>query len=233
MEPVASRDPQPAFIQDFDRLGPAEPILVAGRHGVCFSARDSHMMTSSDTMAPLRFDLARGRIHNREGDNFVLLPISVMSELCRSLPEDSLVSLGYAVGTEIGRRLSQRVNGSSSLSVGDIVTEIGIELATAGFGTLGVEIWGKALVFTLEASPLTFGGSNGIDRADPLIGAVLSGILMRAFSRDGNVVAIGRTAGIARFVACSLGTSERVEQWLNEDLTATEVLARLNQGGAA
>lgn len=187
------------------------------------------MMTSSDTSAPLRFDLNRGRIHNREGDAFLLLPISVMSELCRSLSEDSLVSFGYAVGTEIGRRLASRLNDGSG-SVAEIVTEVGTELATAGLGTLGVEIWGKALVFTLKDTPLSFGGMETVDRADPLLGAILAGILMRAFSRDANVVALGRSHGLARFVVCSLSTSEQVESWVSSNLSSIEVLARLNQG---
>lgn len=188
------------------------------------------MMTSSDTTAPLRFDLYRGRIHNREGDAFVLLPISVMSELCRALPEDSLVSFGYAVGTEIGRRLASRI-GNSDGSVADMVSEVGTELATAGLGTLGVEVWGRALVFTIRDTPLTFGGSETVDRADPLLGAILSGVLMRAFSRDANVIALGRNASVARFVACSLSASEQVEHWVSSNLSAAEVLARLNQGG--
>lgn len=188
-------------------------------------------MTSSDTTAPLRFDLDRGRIQNREGDAFLLLPISVMSELCRSLSEDSLVSFGYAVGTEIGRRLASRV-GNGSGSVADIVAEVGSEFATAGLGTLGVEVWGKALVFTLKETPLSFGGMEAVDRADPLLGAILSGILMRAFSRDANVVALGRNHGLARFVVCNLSTSEQVENWVNGNLSTAEVLARLNQGGA-
>lgn len=187
------------------------------------------MMTSSAT-APLRFDLHRGRIQNREGDGFLLLPISVMSELCRSLSEESLVSFGYAVGTEIGRRLAGRL-GNSNSSVADVVAEVGSEFATAGFGTLGVEIWGKALVFTLKDTPLTFGGMETVDRADPLLGAILSGVLMRAFSRDSNVVALGRSHGVARFVACSSGTSEQVEGWVGANLSSAEVLARLNQGG--
>ena len=145
------------------------------------------MMTSSDSEAPLRFDLLRGRIQNREGDAFLLLPISVMSELCRSLSSDSLASFGYAIGAEIGRRVAGRLANSSG-TVADTIAELGLELATAGFGTLGVEVWGQALVFTLKETPLSFGGGEGVDRADPLLASLLSGILMRAFSRDTNEI---------------------------------------------
>jgi hypothetical protein len=184
--------------------------------------------------APLRFDLNRGRISNRDGDGFVLVPLAVMSELCRELSEDSLTSFGYAMGTEVGRRLQQRLSGSagdSGASLNDVVGAMGDELATAGLGTLGVEIWGNALVFTLQEAVLSFGGDGtGLDRADSLIAALLSGVLMRAFSRDSNVVALGRSGRTARFVACSPGTSEHVERWVAERLSAAEVLARLNQG---
>lgn len=183
--------------------------------------------------APLRFDLNRGRISNRVGDAFVLVPIAVMSELCRELSEDSLTSFGYAMGTEIGRRLHQRVNSPSELpsaTLNDVVSALGDELATAGLGTLGVEIWGEALVFTLQDAVLSFGAGSGLDRADSLLAALLSGVLMRAFSRDSNVVALGRTGRTARFVVCNPVTSEQVERWVAEQLSAPEVLARLNQG---
>lgn len=183
--------------------------------------------------APLRFDLNRGRISNRDGDAFVLVPIAVMSELCRELSEDSLTSFGYAMGTEIGRRLQQRVSSPSDLpsaTLNDVVAALGDELATAGLGTLGVELWGDALVFTLQDAVLSFGAAAGLDRADSLIAALLAGVLMRAFSRDSNVVALGRTGRTARFVACNPATSEQVERWVSERASAAEVLARLNQG---
>jgi hypothetical protein len=184
--------------------------------------------------APLRFDLNRGRISNRDGDAFVLVPIAVMSELCRELSEDSLTSFGYAMGTEVGRRVLQRVSHPGDLptaSLNDVVAALGDELATAGLGTLGVEIWGSALVFTLQDAVLSFGGDgSGLDRADSLVAALLSGVLMRTFSRDSNVVALGRTGRTARFVACNPTTSEQVEQWVAERLSASAVLARLNEG---
>lgn len=191
--------------------------------------------------AALRFDLNRGRISNRDGDGFVLVPLAVMSELCRELSEDSLTSFGYAMGTEIGRRLQQRLASSGQghvPSINEVTALLGDELATAGLGTLGFELWGSALVFTLQEAVLSFGGgsapgryaASGLDRADSLIAALLSGVLMRAFSRDSNVVALGRSGRTARFVACNPGTSEHVERWVAERLSAPEVLARLNQG---
>lgn len=190
------------------------------------------MITSSDTTPPLRFDLDRGRIHNREGDGFLLLPVTVMSELCRSLPEDSLSSFGYAVGTEIGRRLAATMGEPNTPSLNRVVDLIGSELATAGLGTLGLELWGRALVFTLKDSPLTLGGGEVVDRADPMLGALLSGILMRAFGRDANVIPLGRTSGTVRFVVCSPQASEQVEGWVNGNVSSGEILSRLNQGAA-
>lgn len=191
------------------------------------------MISSHDTTAPLRFDLHQGRIQNREGDAFLLLPVSVMGELCRALSEESLTSFGYAVGTEIGRRLAARFPSqhAPSASLSDVVTELGSELAVAGFGTLGAEIWGKALVFTLRNTVFSLGGVDGTDRADVWVASVLSGVLMRAFSRDANVVALGRRDEVARFVACNPAVSERVDGWVKSKQSPGEVLARLNQGG--
>lgn len=193
------------------------------------------MTQTSENNAPLRFDLTRGRIHNADGDGFMLVPLTVLGELCRELPEDSLTSFGYALGTEIGRRVAQTAatsGGPSSASLHQVVSMVGTELAVAGFGCLGVELWGKALVFTLREASLSLGGSEAIDRADPLLGALLAGVLMRAFSRDTNVVALGRVNGLARFVVCSPDISDLIESWVQSQLTPAEVLGRLNNQGA-
>lgn len=190
------------------------------------------MTQTSETDAPLRFDLSRGRIQNADGDEFMLVPLSVLSELCRELPEDSLTSFGYALGTDIGRRVAQTAGAGGdaphAASLHQVVAAVGAQLAVAGFGSLGVELWGSALVFTLRDASLSLGGSEAVDRADPLIGSLLSGVLMRAFSRDTNVVALGRVGNLARFVVCSPDVSDLIESWVQSQLAPAEVLGRLN-----
>jgi hypothetical protein len=150
----------------FDRTQRYRPILALSEY---------RMTLFQNHSAPLRFDLNRGRISNRDGDAFVLVPLAVMSELCRELSEDSLTSFGYAMGTEIGRRLSQRASSPGDLptaSLNDVVAALGDELATAGLGTLGVEIWGSALVFTLYDAVLSFGSGSGFVDCRAVVGRV-------------------------------------------------------------
>ncbi len=193
------------------------------------------MTYRSQTQAPLRFDLTRGRITNADGDGFMLIPLTVLNELCRELSQDSLTSFGYALGTEIGRRMAPagESGGEAAVpSLHEVVAQLGSELAVAGVGSLGVELWGNALVFTLRNPGLSLGGSEAVDRADPLLGALLAGILMRAFSRDANVVPLGRTNDVARFVVCNPQSSDHIETWVQSHLSPAEVLGRLNDQGA-
>lgn len=149
----------------------------------------------------------------------VLIPADALAKLCLGAGRESTKDFGRHVGTEIGRRVAARVPAGSSVPT--MVEHLGGELALAGLGSLGVEIWGRALVLTVTDSPL---GAEG----DALVSAVLEGALQRALGRDAAVVRVDRTDGKARLAVVSRKSGTTLEQWLAEGVSWGDALARLN-----
>ena len=116
---------------------------------------------------------------------------------------------------------SHRRHESAASGVSAVVEHLGGDLALAGLGSLGAEVWGQALVFTVTGSPL---GNEG----DALLAAVLEGALQRALARDAAVVPIDRTDGKARLVVVSRATAGRVRQWLSDGVSWGDALSRLS-----
>src|SRR5262249_42956036 len=126
---------------------------------------------------------------------------------------------GRGLGTEMGRRVIGRLGETASVS--SMVEHLGGELALAGFGSLGIEGWGRALVLTITGSPL------GADGGAPLA-AVLGGALQRAVARDAHIVRIDRTNGKARLAVLRPSTAASVRRWLGEGVSWGDILTRLS-----
>jgi hypothetical protein len=177
----------------------------------------------------VRFELGRGRV-SLEGEGArVVVSADALLALCAGAGGESVKDFGRHIGTEMGRRVADRTDAGAS--VASLVEHLGGELALAGLGSLGVEVWGRALVLTVNESPLG-------NRGDPLLAAVLEGAVQRAFSRDAAVVPIDRTDGRARLAVVGRSTEATLRRWLADGTPWGDALARLNgaassaQGGA-
>lgn len=173
----------------------------------------------------VRFELGRGRVSLRgaegaEGSPALLILADALRDLCDSAGTEATTDFGRRLGTEIGRRAASRLPAASSVAA--VVEQLGGELALSGLGSLGAEVWGQALVFSVTGSPLGAGG-------DRLLGAVLEGALQRALGRDAAALPVDRTDDKARLVIVSRPTAARVQQWLTEGVSWGEALARLSQ----
>jgi len=149
----------------------------------------------------------------------LLLPADALLQLCTSAGPDGARDFGKRVGTELGRRVASRIAGSSSVAA--MVEHLGGELALAGLGSLGIEVWGRVLVFTVKESPLGRDGAT-------LLGSILEGAMQRALSRDAAVVAIDHTDGNMRFAAVSPQTALSLQGWLKSGVSWGDALSRLN-----
>lgn len=172
-----------------------------------------------DPTRAVQFDLDRGRILVAGSDARLLVPAEALARLCAGSAGDAVKDFGRGLGTEMGRRVTGRLGDSGSISA--MVEHLGGELALAGFGSLGLEVWGRALVLTITDSPL---GEAG----DPLIAAVLEGAIQRALARDAAVVRIERSNGKARLAVLRPSTAESVRRWLGEGATWGDILTRLS-----
>ncbi len=152
-------------------------------------------------------------------DPRLLVPADALARLCAGADADTVRDFGRGLGTEMGRRVMGRLGDGSSVSA--MVEHLGGELALAGFGSLGVEVWGRALVLTITDSPL---GSDG----DALLASVLEGAIQRAVARDAAVVRIERSNGKTRLAVLRPSTAESVRRWLGEGASWGDVLARLS-----
>jgi hypothetical protein len=133
-------------------------------------------------------------------------------------------SFGRRLGTEAGRRTADALgSGVAGASLESLLEHLGGNLALMGFGSLGLERWGKALVFTLDTSPF---GAHG----DALLSAVIEGALQRAAGRDVEAVVLGRDDDRVRLVVLSARAARSVRAWLDEGRSWGEVLSRLHQG---
>jgi hypothetical protein len=199
------------------------PRVYSEKRDACWLSAISRMSEPFNPTHAVRFELGRGRVslNSSEGPEArVLVPADALRDLCASAGADTMKDFGRRLGTEIGRRVAARLGTGSS--VASMVEHLGGDLALAGLGSLGAEVWGQALVFTVTGSPL---GKDG----DSLLSAILEGAVQRALARDAAVVPIERTDERARLVVVSPTTAPRVRQWLAEGVSWGDALSRLSQ----
>ncbi len=182
--------------------------------------------TRFDPSQAVKFDLGRGVVQLDGSADRVLVPADALLALCNSAGEEALRDFGRKLGTEIGRRAGGRLGDAAAAGLQDVLEHLGGDLALAGFGSLGLERWGRALVLTVANSPL---GAAG----DPLLAAVLEGAIQRALGRDASVVPLARDGESARLLVAGGNAAEKVRGWLGEGVAWGDALARLHARGDA
>src|SRR5689334_11554679 len=107
-----------------------------------------------DPGAYYAFDLARGAVHTRHGERVLLLSADTVGPLVSTAVRHgdltSVRTLGKRMGEDAMRSLGGDVKTASPEAV---VTHARGILALLGWGTLGMERWGRALVVALEGAP--------------------------------------------------------------------------------
>lgn len=176
-----------------------------------------------DPSYSVEFDLGRGQIAVRGSSERVLIPADALAALCEGCEPEVRRDFARRVGTEAGRRAAERLGDPARAEIEAVLEHLGGDLALMGFGSLGLERWGRALVLTIAGSPFGAGG-------DELLAFVLEGALQRAFGRDVGVVRLVRDDARARFLVSSRAGSERVRDWLNSGTSWSEALTRLDGG---
>jgi hypothetical protein len=177
-----------------------------------------------DPTHSLEFNLDRGSVKLSGSPERVLLPADAIAALLRGADSETRRDFARRLGTEAGRRIAERIDGSASIEA--VVEHLGGEIALMGLGSLGFERWGGALVATVHGSPFRAEG-------DELLAGVLEGALQRGFGRSASVVPIQRDDTLARLLVVSESGAERVRSWLASGVSFTEALARLNGANAA
>ncbi len=183
----------------------------------------------------VRFDLGEGRVRLGSGEPCVLVPFQSLVGLFRELSTETLVDFGRGLGLQVARVLEDELPDLEELPPQRVVDHLGCHLAMMGLGRLGLERWGRALVFTISNSTLLLSAGTGakVDPGDVFLGAVLEGVLGR-LNLSARVVALSRDGSVVRLLACNERARGTVLSWLGEGRHYGEILARLNatQGAA-
>lgn len=182
------------------------------------------MATRFNPSGSVSFDLVRGRVDC--GGDHVLVSADALVDLCRAAGDHAVSDFGRRVGTAAGRRIAERLGDTSHASLEEVLEHLGGELALLGFGSLGLERWGRALVLTVDGGP--FG-----QQLDSLIGAVLEGALQRSFGRDCHAVRLMRDDRQVRFLIASAAGAGKVNEWLGSGMSYGDALTRLQQQAGA
>jgi hypothetical protein len=177
-----------------------------------------------DPTHSLEFNFDRGTVKLGGQSERVLVPADILASLLKGADPDTRKDFAHRLGTEAGRRVGERIDGTASIPA--VVEHLGGELALMGLGSLGFERWGRALVITIAGSPLRADG-------DDLLAGIIEGALQRAFGRASSVVPIQRDDALVRLLVVSKGTADRVRGWLASGVSFGDALARLNGAGAS
>jgi hypothetical protein len=169
-----------------------------------------------------RFELGRGQITAQGAGPRLLLPVDAVGRVLDSLSEEARRDFGHSLGTELGRRAAERLGNVHDASPNAVVDHVGGEWALMGLGNLGIELWGKALVFTVTGSP--FGPSG-----DEFVAAIAEGAVGRAMGRHAVVIPIHRDADRVRLLASSARAAERARELLAQGRGYGEILEELNR----
>lgn len=174
--------------------------------------------------ASVKFDLDRGVVSLDGQDTRVLVPSALLVQLCKSAGASARRDFGKQLGRDTAGRVARRLGDALlGASLESLLDHLGGDLALLGLGSLGLERWGRALVFTITGSPL---GAEGED----LLSSVLEGAMDRLYGRETELVSLGREGERLRLVALSPIVAERVRQWLASELKWGEIVTRLQQG---
>ena len=150
----------------------------------------------------------------------LVVPSDALLALCQGATDDAVRDFGRRLGTEAGRRMNDRLGEAWQASLETVVEHLGGELALMGFGSLGLERWGHALVFSVSHSPLGAGG-------DLLLASVLEGAMQRSFGRDVVAAKLLRDGGQVRFLIAGHDGAHKALGWLSEGVPWGDVLSRL------
>jgi hypothetical protein len=178
--------------------------------------------SSFDPTRAVVFDLPRGHVTLQGQSPAILLGADALAQLCATLENEALRQFGARLGKSAGTRIRTRLSPDQSLTLEQMVDQLGGEVSLSGLGSLSIERWGQALVVRLEGCPLGEAGRE-------LMSAYLEGALARAVDREVSAVILESGAESFRILLGSRNGSARVESWLAAGGSWADALAALHQ----
>lgn len=177
----------------------------------------------------LSFDLAEGLVR-LGGEARIVLPASTILAFVGAATVEVRRAFGRALGESIGHVATIRMKEedfAAPLALVDAspeaaLSELAAAWALAGLGGLGMERWGRALVMTIDHSPL---GREG----DELLEVVLEGAIEKATERKVHVLQIDRNRTRLRYFVGNEQAVKKVRGFLQQNTSWAEALSLLHK----
>ncbi len=181
-------------------------------------------MTSPDLTHAVRFDLSTGTV-SHEGGASVVISAKAFGELIAAVSADTRASIASDLGAAMGARIQKHSGGEKgvrSASLESVVTSLSGELAIAGFGTVTLERWGRAMVVHVAHSSF---------QAPDFIAVLVTSAISASTGAAAFSTVLSKQDGV-RVLIASRAAAERARKWLDEGVTWGDAVSRL-QGGAS
>jgi hypothetical protein len=170
-----------------------------------------------DPKRAVTFDLTAGQVHLQDSEPAVMVPAAALADLCKIAGDLATGNLGRSIGQTMGKRVAARLGGADGSSIEGFVEHLAGELAVAGWGSLSLERWGRAMVLVVDRGAQT-----------SLMCAILEAALEAATTRKARCVPLVQEQHRARLLVTSAASAEKVAQWLARGVSWGEVLVRLH-----
>jgi hypothetical protein len=160
----------------------------------------------------------------------VLVPTAALVALCGAATPEVVAGfardLGESIGAAVAKRFELAGVSAGAASIDEVAEQLGGELAVAGFGTLTIERWGRALVLVVDHGP-----AQG--DADRILAPLLAAAVARASGAHAECVRLAREGQRARFLVTGSAAAEKVGAWLRAGVSWGEALVRLHPSQSA
>lgn len=169
------------------------------------------------------FDLGRGTVRTQAGGRVVVLSDNVLAPLVSAAASQGDLTAVRRLGKQLGEQIVANAGGDVEGAPADqVLGHAAAVLGLFGWGRLGLERWGDALVATLSDMPV-------LDDAQLGIAALLGGVFTSLGGREVACVPIEN----AKFLLVDPGIADRVWSWAQDGMRIAGIVDRLVQGEAA
>ncbi|MBX3252291.1 MAG: hypothetical protein KF901_34275 [Myxococcales bacterium] len=159
-------------------------------------------------------DVARGTVRARGGNRVLVLYDSSAAALVSAAARSGAQSVLEELGSVLGAQARELVGDVTNATPEAVLGEAAALLGTFGWGRLGLERWGGALVVTVADAPALPGEA---------LEAMLDGFFTALTSRPVGCVAVEER----RFLLIDPGIRGDVREWARGGMKLPEVLSRL------
>jgi hypothetical protein len=173
--------------------------------------------SSFDAAHAVRFDLSNGSVRAAGDARVALIPVEALAAIGKSNAADDVAK---TIGAAIGKRAATKLGQGATVEA--FANALGGELAVAGYGTLTVERWGKALVIAVGHSAVP----------DAMLATLVGAAVEAVSGRAASCVVVSHSGGSTRLLVASESGAAKVRAWMSDGVHWGDALTRLN-GGAA